>query len=94
MNIPMVRLELEGMKYAIISAFNVHQAEQDANVRAAVEAYCNSGNLQQVLNTAVRETLNRAIKDEVERFYTYGEGRALVKRLVQERLANGETELD
>lgn len=93
MNIPMIRLELDGMKYAIISAFNQHQAQQDANVRAAVDAYCSGGNLQQVLNTAVRETLNRVIKDEVENFYRYGEGRELVKKLVQERLANGETEL-
>lgn len=93
LEVPIIRLELSGMATTIITAFNESQARQDANVRAAVEKYCSEGNVQRVLDAAVREHLDRAIKDEVQRFYSYGEGRELVKRLVQQRLERGETEL-
>lgn len=91
--VPTIRLELASMKQTIIMAFNDLQLAQAADVRAAVEAYCTPENLQTVLNAAVRDTLNREIKEEVDRFYRYGDGRDIVKKAVQERLARGETEL-
>jgi hypothetical protein len=93
MHIPQIRLELTGMKEAIIFAFNERQAAQDVDVRAAVEAYCTPENLNLIIGAAVRETLDRAIKETVDHFYRYGDGRGVVKEAVQQRLARGETEL-
>jgi hypothetical protein len=91
--IPVLRIELENMRETICIAFSERLAAQDVNVRAAVEAYCTSENLQLVIDAAVRQVLDKTIKEEVESFYRYQEGRALIKKLVRERLANGETEL-
>lgn len=91
--VPIIRLELTNMRESILYAFNARQAQQDADVRAAIDRFCSEGNVQRILDAAVSEHLTRAIKDEVQRFYSYGEGRELVKKLVQERLARGETEL-
>lgn len=93
MHIPQIRLELTNMKQAIIMAFNDRAVEQDADVRAAVEAYCTPENLSLVIGAAVRETLDRVIKQEIDDFYRYGDGRGIVKEAVQQRLARGETEL-
>ena len=91
--VPTIRLELANMKQSIIMAFNDLQLAQSADVRAAVEAYCTPENLQTVINATVRDTLNREIKEEVDRFYRYGDGRGIIKQAVQERLARGETDL-
>ena len=91
--IPMIRLELEGMKQSIIHAFNNLQIQQDAAVRAAVENFCKPEHLNQLINAAVNDVLTHAIKDEVNNFYRYGAGRDFIKELVKKRLDEGSTEL-
>lgn len=91
--IPFIRLELEGMKHSIIHAFGELQVNQDQMVRDAVAKFCTPENLQGMLDSIVRDTLTYEIKQAVTDFYRYREGRDLVKKLVQERLAEGSTEL-
>jgi hypothetical protein len=91
--IPFIRLELEGMKQSIIHAFGELQVNQDQMVRDAVAKFCTTENLQGMLDSIVRETLTYEIKQAVTDFYRYREGRDLIKKLVQERLAESSTEL-
>lgn len=86
MEIPILRLEMENMKLGIIRAFSEYQVSLDANVRTAVEAFCTPSHLNNIINQAVDDTLKRAIKDEIEKYYTYGEGRRVIAEAVIAKL--------
>lgn len=88
-SIPTIRLEVDRLKASIIAAFTEEAVRLDADIRAAVEAYCTPENISRVLDSAVRDTLDRAIKDEVESFYRYGAGKSIVRDAVVKRLSDG-----
>ena len=83
---PMIKLELGGMRRAIIMAFQDEQLKMDEDVQKAVDAYCNSGHLKELINKEVYQTLDQAIKKEVNDFFMWGEGRKVVAAAVKEKL--------
>jgi hypothetical protein len=91
MNIPVIRLEVQGMKYSIQTALMQHAAQMDADIQAAVEAYCTPENLSEVIRKAARDALATAIKDEVDKFFRYGNGRKAVAEAVKESILKNET---
>lgn len=91
MNIPMIRLEVEGMKRSIVTALLEHQAKMDADVIAAVEAYCQPENISRVIHEAAQTALDNAIREEVKAFFWSGLGRKAVAEAVKETLLKRET---
>lgn len=91
--IPIIRLEVEHMKHAIISAFNDTALQLDEAIRNAINAYCQPENIQHVVTTEVKRVLDEVIKAEIKDFYQYGEGRKIVKDAVIKRLEEGMTGL-
>jgi dTDP-4-dehydrorhamnose reductase len=91
MNIPVIRLEVEGMKRSIVAALLEHQAKMDADVIAAVEAYCHPQNISRIIHEAARTALDNAIREEVKAFFWQGEGRKAVAEAVKETLLKRET---
>lgn len=91
MNIPVIRLEVEGMKRSIVAALLEHQAKMDADVIAAVEAYCHPENISRIIHEAARTALDNAIREEVKAFFWMGEGRKAVAEAVKETLLKRET---
>lgn len=88
--IPVVRLEVEYMKQAILHAFMDRQLKLDEDVNRAVDEFCRPGNIAAIIKRAVDDSLKEAINSEIEKFYRYGAGRAAIADAVQKRLYGDE----
>lgn len=84
--IPVIRLEVDYMKHAILHAFTAHQLQIDQDVKAALDRFCRPENIQAIVSKAVDSTLEHAIKSEIEKFYLYGAGRSVIAEAVKKRL--------
>jgi hypothetical protein len=85
-SVPIIRLEVERMKYSILAAFAEHQGTLDADIVAAVEAYCEPENIRRIIGDGVKHTLDNVIREEVEKFYRYGKGREVVREALRQVL--------
>lgn len=86
MNIPIVRLEIEGMRQEIAVAFTQFQIKQDEMVQEALRLCLRPENVKAIIIEAVSEELQTAIEQEAKDFFRFGEGRELVKKLVIAKL--------
>lgn len=93
-SIPVIRLEVESMKWSILKAFTEANAKIDADIRRAVEAFCTPENVQRVVSRTVNEVLTQVIDEEVRSFYRYGDGRKIVKAAIERKLKRKQTDLD
>jgi len=90
--IPIIRLEVEGMKRTICAALSEHAAQMDADIKAAVEDYCTPANLKRIVGETARRVLDTTIREEVEKFFRYsGEGRKAVADAVRESILSKQT---
>jgi len=83
MNIPIIRLEVEGMRHTVQTALMEHAAKMDSSIQAAVEAYCTDANIDAVVRKAATEAIDAAVREEVRSFFGYGRaGRAAIREAV------------
>ncbi len=83
MNIPIIKLEVQGMKYAIHTALAEHSLLMDKSIQAAVEEYCTPGNIDRIVKAEAMQALDAAVKEEVRSFFGYGAvGRKAVREAV------------
>lgn len=87
MNLPIVRLELEGMKESIVMAFSEYALKMDADVQSAVAAICTPENLTAMVTKYAKDAIDSAIRQEISNFYNYGLGREVIRKAVNETLA-------
>lgn len=86
--IPMIRLEVEGMKYAIQMAMSEHLIKMDKDIQAAVDAFCTPEKITAIVfDTAARE-IKSAIESEVRHFYAFGAGRRAIADSVRKQLGD------
>lgn len=78
MNLPIVRLELEGMKAQIVHAFNNYAEEQKALVRDALDRVCTPTYLSGILHKEVERVIKEAIANEVKWYFSHGDGRKVI----------------
>lgn len=91
MQLPIIRMSVESMKYSIAKALTEVQAEMDEYLRAAVDEYCTPENLARVVKQQAREELDKVIREEVNNFFRYGEGRQAVIEAVRESILSKQT---
>ena len=89
MNVPIIRLEIEGMKYTLQTALSEHSAQIDKDVQAAIERFCRPENIQEHINRAVKQSLGVVLAEEIERHFKYGEGREAIRQAVRTALGHG-----
>jgi hypothetical protein len=89
MPLPVLRLELEGMKAAILRSFTEYTVQMDLDIRDAIERVCRPENLKRIVNEEVAKAVNEIVRSEVSSFYNYGEGAGSIRRLVGEILSGG-----
>jgi len=83
MSVPIIRLEVQSMKYTIQTALMEHAAQMDTSIQQAVEAYCTKENIDAVVMKEAREALDMCVKEEVRNFFGYGSaGRKAVREAV------------
>jgi hypothetical protein len=74
------------MKYSLLATLREHCLELDEQVQRAVEAACEPGALQAMLNEVAAKEIRSAVSQEIERFYRYGKGREVIKDIVAAKL--------
>lgn len=85
-SVPVIRMELEGFKIALLHAMSDHQLQIDQNVQAAVEKFCTPENLAKIIEDKSHTIMREAIESEVRDFFTYGDGRKAIRAAVQKKL--------
>lgn len=90
-NLPIIRLEVERMRHSIVAMLTEAELKIDQNIQQALDAYCTPENLTRVITQELKQTLDSVIKEEVKNFFTYGEGRKVVKAAVIKKLEENTT---
>lgn len=91
MALPIIRLEIEGMKHAISTALSEHAAKMDKDVQDAIQSYCAPDNIRRIISQAANKALSDTIREEVDAFFRYGEGRKIVAAAIKEKILKNET---
>jgi len=86
MGIPIIRMEVEGIRRTMVMALTEHAAQMDEDIKNAVEAYCTPENISRIIHEAAYRALDSAIKDEVTTFFRCGPGRKAVAEAVKDCL--------
>lgn len=82
MNIPIIRLEIEGMKQTIIQAITQHTAMMDSDIQAAVDRICTPEYISSLVVDVAQKEMASAIEREIKAFYSYGEGYQAIREAV------------
>ena len=86
-NVPIIRLEVEGMKFTMQRALTEHAVAVDKSIQKAIDDYCTESNINAIVMQEAKARLDQALKEEVQNFFGYsGAGRAAVRAAVIETL--------
>ena len=86
MTIPIIRLEVEGMKHQIMVALTAYAAQMDSDIQAAVDEYCTPEHITATVKNIAKGEIDKAIKEEVSKFFSYGNGRTAIMEAVKATL--------
>lgn len=89
--VPIIKLEVEYMKHTMVQALSRYTSQIDEALRQAVENYCTPENLERVIQAETTRVLDQAIKEEVNHWFVYGEGRKAIKEAVEKKLRDNTT---
>ncbi len=84
--LPIIRLELEGMRMTFCRALTEYHASIDASVQDAVERFCRPENISRIVNSSADKAMEEAIRASVDDFFRYGDGRKAIQDAVRARL--------
>lgn len=89
--IPIIRLEVNRMRHALQVALTEHSATMDADMQHAIEQFCTSENIHQIIHETASRVLADIIQEEVKNFFRFGDGRGAVADAIKKKLLNRET---
>ena len=85
--IPILKLELEGMRHAVYTALHQYQLEMDSMLKESIEKYCTDENLRYIIGQTVRQAVDQTVKEEIENFFRHSaEGRFIIAEEVRAKL--------
>ncbi len=87
MNMPVITLEIQGMKHTVMHMISNHTAAIDKDVQDSIDRLITEDNIRQVINSAVKDALERAIKSSISDYFSYGDGRKAVDGAVKEAIS-------
>lgn len=86
--LPLIKIELDGMRYSIVHALSTHNAEietyVDENLKKVVEEFDYVTLVKQVATKAITE----AVKRSIESYFAYGDGYKNIDAVITEILKN------
>ena len=86
MNIPIMRLEIQGMKHALSVALTEHTVKMDADIQDAINKFCTSENVKKIIDEEVGRNLNEIFRESVRDFLLRGDGRKTIEQAVVEKV--------
>jgi hypothetical protein len=88
MNIPIISLEIQGMKNTIKVALTEQAAMMDKHLNDALEKMCTEEAIASIVEQEARRQIELALKEEVQNFFRWSSnGRAAVREAVHEHLS-------
>ena len=91
MNLPIIKLEIEGIRNTLMVALTEQQLAMDEYIKESVNSFCEPENIKIFVQNAATQALVDAIKAEVKEFFWNGEGRKAVAEAVRTSILNKET---
>lgn len=85
-SLPIIRIEIEGMRHSILRALSEREVQMDKHVADALQRYVDSGELARTIDREISAAIERAIKENAESYFRYGEGRKLIADMVAARI--------
>ena len=83
MNIPIIKLEIQGMRHTVCTALTQHTAVLDENIQKAVEEFCRPESLDALVRKIALQEINSAVSEEIQNFFRWsGNGRKAIKEAV------------
>ncbi len=87
MSLPIISLEVQGMKHTMKMMLAKEAALLDASLQRAVEEFCTEENLNNIVRKEAMRQLEEAVKQEVRNFFSFNAaGRLAVREAVHEFL--------
>jgi hypothetical protein len=87
LNVPIIRLEVQGLRRTMSLALTEHAALMDKSIQQAVEDFCTDDHIDSIVRREAQLQLEAALKEEVKSFFLFnGPGRAAVRQAVTEAL--------
>lgn len=83
MNLPIIKLEIDGIRHQVIHAFAQHNSEIEIAVNEEFKRQIDAFNFSDAVTREFRTAMESAIRSAIERYFYEGGGRALVAAKVQ-----------
>jgi len=72
---PIIRIELEGIRQTILHSFGGYTDELNRLVEKEVGKACSSGAVEQIVRAEVSKAMKKIVEDSIRRYFKYGDGR-------------------
>ncbi len=83
---PILRFELEGLRYQVLHVLGAHQEEiqqqADAQLKKVIEGF----DFESVIQAEATRVLEQVVKESVKHHFSYGEGRKIIHDAVAKAL--------
>ncbi len=86
-NTPVISVELHSMKLSLKHAILERSMAMDGWITAEIDKALSEENIKFVIERQVQSVIESVVREEVDSFYRRGDGRAIVQKLITERLA-------
>ncbi len=84
--LPIIRLDVEGMRFSMLTAISQYQIELDEQLQNAVKRVCDPDNVQKVLDREMFKVFEAQVALEVAAFFGSGEGKDIINKAVVAKL--------
>lgn len=85
MTMPLLRLELEGMRYQVMHALAVHQKEIEESVEAVLKREIEAFDFEAIIRCEVQRAFSKALTDAIQHHVW----ETLMEPEIQERIRSG-----
>lgn len=83
-DMPILKLELAGFRQTMMHALADYQGEISRCVSDQVSNIVTTEYFEGFIKSQVRETVQRSVKDAIESYFMYGEGRKMIDEVVNQ----------
>lgn len=81
---PIIRIELDHMRQSIVHALSEYSTQMTEYVNGELQRIVDSFDYDAVVREVANEAISRSIKDEIDAYFRFGEGRKQINKLVEE----------
>lgn len=87
-DLPLIRLEIESMRYQIVHALSTHNAEIEQAVANEVEKVIAHYPFSEQISKLAGEIIAKALKQSLESYFLLGDGQRLLSEYLNELLGH------